>query len=53
MTQIITLIKKSKVITSKLAILAHAAVTQTVIVRTMSNKQFEKIKTNSLDLRTI
>ena len=36
--------EKIKVITDQLAILAHAAITQTVIVRTMSNKQFESIQ---------
>ena len=36
--------EKIKAITDQLAILAHAAVTQTVIVRTMSNKQFESIQ---------
>ena len=43
--------KKIKVITDQLAILAHAAVTQTVIVRTMSNKQFEKIQDELLRLK--
>ena len=36
--------EKIKVITDQLAILAHAAITQTVIVRTISNKQFESIQ---------
>lgn len=36
--------EKIKAITDQLAILAHAAITQTVIVRTMSNKQFESIQ---------
>ena len=36
--------EKIKFVTDQLAILAHAAITQTVIVRTMSNKQFESIQ---------
>ena len=36
--------EKIKVITDQLAILAHAVITQTVIVRTISNKQFESIQ---------
>ena len=43
--------EKIKAITDQLAILAHAAVTQTVIVRTMSNKQFKKIQDELLRLK--
>ena len=43
--------EKIKDITDQLAILAHAAVTQTIIVRTMSNKQFKKIQDELLRLK--
>lgn len=43
--------EKIKDITDQLAILAHAAVTQTIIVRTMSNKQFKKTQDELLRLK--
>lgn len=50
-TRIYHTYEKIKDITDQLAILAHAAVTQTVIVRTMSNKQFKKIQDELLRLK--
>lgn len=44
--------EKIKVITDQLAILAHAAITQTVIVRTISNKQFESIQKELRQLKS-
>jgi hypothetical protein len=43
--------EKIKVVTDQLAILAHAAMVQSVIVRTMSNKQFKKIQDELLRLK--